>query len=61
MKNIQPKKSQQELAQDFFKEYQVLCEKHQAQIVVTPGWRATNHGSFELVQQSSVGKLPKQE
>jgi len=59
-KKVQPKTDEQKL-REFFKEYQALCEKHQFQIVVTPAWRATNHGSFELVQQSSVGKLPKRE
>lgn len=56
---VQPK-SEQELANDFVKEYSALCEKHKMQIVVSPAWKARDDGTFSLVQQSSVGKLPKE-
>lgn len=55
----QPKKTEQQLAQEFVKEYTELCKKHQFQIVVTPAWKARDDGTFSLIQQSSVGKLPK--
>lgn len=48
-------------AEDFAKEYQALCEKMGFRIVVSPAWANTNHGSFEMVLQYSVGQLPKQE
>ena len=46
--------------QDFVEEYKVLCEKMGYQIVVNPAFAATNHGSFEIILQTSVGKMPKQ-
>lgn len=55
---VKPKTEQQEL-KEFWGKYQILCDEYQAQILVTPAWRATNHGSYELVQQTSVGKMPK--
>jgi len=51
-------KNEQQLAEAFIKEYTELCEKHGMQIQVTPAWKSTNHGSFETVLQTSVGKLP---
>ena len=59
-KQVQPKTDEQ-LAQDFIKAYSKLCEEHGYQIVVTPAWKARDDGTFSLVQQSAVGKLPKQE
>jgi len=53
-------KSEQELAQEFIKKYKELCIATGFQIVVNPVWTSTNHGSFELVLQSNVGRLPKQ-
>ncbi len=46
-------------AQDFFKEYQALCDKTGFQIVVNPTYVSTNHGSFETSLQVSVGAMPK--
>ena len=60
VKSEEPK-SESELAQDFVRDYQLLCEKYQFRIVVSPTWVATNHGSFEMVLQQTVGRLPKQE
>ena len=54
---VQPKTEQQR-ADEFIKEYQELCEKHGFQIVVVPAWKARDDGTFSLVQQSSVGRLP---
>ena len=53
--------SEQDKAQLFIKEYQELCEKHGFQLVVTPAWKARDDGTFSLVQQPSVGRLPKKE
>jgi hypothetical protein len=47
-------------AELFSKEYQELCEKHGMRLVVSPIWVSTNHGSFEMVLQYTVGELPKQ-
>lgn len=60
-KTVQDKpKSEQELAQDFVKEYSALCEKYGMQIVVNPAFRSRDDGTWSVVLQSSVGKLPKQ-
>jgi len=56
-----PVKTEQEMAQEFAKEYQVLCEKHGYRIVVTPAWVSRDDGSYSTTLQHSVGKLPKQE
>lgn len=60
---IEPQKlkSDSENAKDFFKEYEQLCEKHGFRIVVNPAFIGTNHGTFEVVLQTSVGLLPKQQ
>lgn len=59
-KEMKPK-TENELAQEFIKEYGELCEKHSFQIVVTPAWKARDDGTFSLIQQSSIGRLPKKE
>lgn len=46
-------------AQDFLKEYNELCEKRGYRITVNPAFVATNHGTFEVVVQYSVGKIGK--
>jgi fatty acid-binding protein DegV len=51
-------KTEQEKAQEFIKAYSELCEKHKFQIVVTPAFKARDDGTFSVVLQSSVGKLP---
>jgi len=45
-------------AEDFAKKYQELCEEMGFRIVVSPQFASTNHGSFEVVLQHTVGKLP---
>ena len=52
-------KTETELAQLFIKEYSELCEKHNFQIVVNPAFKARDDGTFSVVLQTSVGKLPK--
>ena len=48
-------------AQGFATAYQNLCELYGFRIVVSPTWVATNHNSFEMVNQYQVGALPKEE
>ena len=57
---VQPK-TEQEKADDFIKEFNALCEKHQMQIVTNPAFKARDDGSWSVVLQTSIGKLPKQE
>ena len=59
-KPVEVAKSEGELAQDFVAEYKALCEKHQFRLVISPAFVATNHGSFEVVLQEQIGRLPKQ-
>jgi hypothetical protein len=55
------KKTEQELAQEFIKEYSELCQKHNFQIVVNPAFKAmADTGTFNVVLQTSVGRLPKE-
>lgn len=46
--------------EQFAKEYKELCDKLGVRIVVVPTWAPTNHGTFELTLQYSIGELPKQ-
>ena len=52
-------KTEQEKADDFIKEFNALCEKHQMQIVTNPAFKARDDGSWSVVLQTSIGKLPK--
>jgi hypothetical protein len=45
----------------FVKEYEQLCEKHQMRIVTTPVFKARDDGTFSVVLQASIGKLPKRQ
>ena len=44
--------------EEFAKKYQVLCDEYGFGIVVNPAWIARDDGSWSLVLQTSVGKLP---
>lgn len=59
-KNVESK-TEQQLAQNFVKDYEALCEKHQLRIVTTPAFRARDDGTFSLILTNAVGKLPKEE
>ena len=63
MSDVEPKKiekSEQERVQDFVKAYQNLCEEHGYNIVVVPAFKAmADTGTFNVVLQTSVGRLPK--
>lgn len=54
-------KTEQELAQEFIKEYTTLCEKYQFQIIVTPSFKARDDSTWSVILQSQVGRLPKKE
>jgi len=55
-------KSEQELMQDFVEKYQALCEEYQLQIVVNPAFKSmADTGTFNVVLQTSVGKMPSRE
>ena len=45
-------------AQSFFNDYKALVDRTGWQIVTSPAFVSTNHGSFEVVVQTSVGKVP---
>lgn len=47
--------------QEFAEKYAKLCEEMGYKVVCSPAWAVTNHGSFELVLQYSIGKIPKVE
>lgn len=51
------KKTDQELAEAFLKEYEKLCEKHKMQISVFPAYKSRDDGTFSTVLQTSVSKL----
>jgi len=46
--------------QGFIKAYDKLCKEYGYQIVVQPAFRSRDDGTWSIVQQSSVGKLPEQ-
>ena len=56
----EPKKEVKATPQDFANKYQELCESMGYRIVVSPAWVSTNHGSFEMVLQHTVGQLPEE-
>lgn len=53
--------SDEDRAKAFVKDYESLCEKHQMRVVTTPVFKARDDGTFSVVLQTSVGKLPKGE
>ena len=53
------KKSEQESAQDFANKYKELCDESGYRIVTTPAFQARDDGTWSLVLQASVGKLPQ--
>jgi len=45
--------------EQFLQSYNELVDRMGQRIVVSPAFTATNHGTFELVLQYSVGKTVK--
>lgn len=62
VEDIQPAKTEEKqptnTAQSFMVEYQALCKKTGFQIVVNPAFKARDDGTYSVVLQASVGKLP---
>jgi hypothetical protein len=50
--------SEEDAAKKFVGEYQVLCKKHGFQLVVVPTFKPRDDGTFSVVLQTSIGKLP---
>lgn len=42
--------------QDFVDLYKELCDRTGFNLAVVPSWRQTNHGSYEMVVNTSVVK-----
>ena len=53
--------TENEKVQEWNTKRMALDEEYGLHLVVSPAWKARDDGTFSLVQQSSVGKLPKQE
>ena len=54
--------SEEQKAKDFIGCYEALCKQHGYHIIVNPAFKAmADTGTFNVVLQSSVGKLPKEE
>ena len=53
-------KTDEQKAKEFIKDYEAICEKHQMRIVTVPVFKARDDGTFSVILQASVGKLPQQ-
>lgn len=49
----------EEQIKDFLGKYQKLIEETGYKIVVNPAWKLNEKGTFEMVLQTSVGKVSK--
>ena len=58
MKKIQPK-TEQWLMHEFDVKYRALCTEYKMRIVVTPVWVARDDGSWSMILQPSVEKVPE--
>ena len=52
-------KSEQELANEFVKEYDKLCKRCGFSIVTVPPFKSRDDNTWSIVLQSSVGRLPE--
>jgi len=52
----EPKK--EKTPKKFAKEYKKLCDEYGCRISVNPTWIARDDGSWSLVLQTSIGKVP---
>lgn len=57
-KKIVEDKTEQQLMREFVAKYQKLCEEYRFQIVVNPAFKARDDGTFSVILQTSVGKMP---
>ena len=60
-KEKKEKMTEQEVIKEFLKEINETYQKYGYQLVFSPAWKAQDNGSYSLVIQTSVGKLPKNE
>lgn len=51
-------KTEQQRAQEFIEEYNALCEKHGLRISVIPAFVARDDGTWSVVLQTGVDRLP---
>ena len=59
---VEQPKTFKELVEEYLGKYNKLCQEYQMQIVVTPAFKyMKDTDMFGVVQQISVGKLPKVE
>ena len=56
---VEPK-TEQDKMKEFFEKYQKLCEEYGFRLVITPAYLARDDGTWSLILQTSVGKLPKE-
>ena len=52
-------KIDRQVVETFLKEYNALCKKHGYRIVTVPAFQARDDGTFSVVLQVSVGKMPQ--
>lgn len=46
-------------ANKFQQEFQALGEKYRCQLIINPGFKARDDGTFSVVLSQSIGELPK--
>lgn len=59
MKKVKSEEKQIQPEQKFMDEYSSLCEKYGLMINVNPAFKSRDDGTWSVVLQVSVGKLPK--
>lgn len=57
---LEDKTPQEPTPQEFVDAYAKLCQEFGYQIVVSPAFKARDDGTFSVVLQPSIGKLPKE-
>ena len=50
--------TEQEKVQLFIDAYNALCMKHGMQIITNPAFKSRDDGTWSVVMQTGVGKLP---
>ena len=51
--------TEQEQANNFLKGYEALCQKYGFNITVIPAFKARDDGTWSLILQSSIGRIPQ--
>ena len=57
-KGLGQTKTEQQEMREFFAKYQKLCKEDGYRLVITPAFQARDDGTWSVVLQTSVGKLP---